>query len=704
MRGELQNYRIGPVGAGALLALIVAAAFWPVLSGARMFFHLDLRYEHLPVWDVTQKALLSHENPFWIDGEYCGHPLLFHQEAPLFYPLTVPLLLTDLSVQRLTDMFSLFHFWLAGFSAWLFFRALRTDPYSALFGGVAWMLSARLLQSAIWPNAVAVSAFLPLLLLGILQIASGSRKSAIILTSVSGGLAILASRPHVLLAAMPLISAAVVRTLIVARRRWRAAGELACAASLALALGAPALLPALALFPEMSRAQGLPRSERDVNPIGRGTDFDMLFLPVDYPPRWPEAAAYPGFLVGALFIVGIVFVLKKDLAFPVGLFLTLLLGGTVGLIFAFGEAGPYRLVASLPLIRGFRVPARYLVSWALALALGATIVLSHLLTRFRHRALFGTAAVVVLACDLGSHALWAAPTAPAALDKIVPAVLPNLRRCLGRDESGFPERFWSLADPLKLNMYSDPSKIAFAHRYEPLLFALGMRFGLETVDGAGPPLDRTLGLILGPDPRIAYLAGVGCIVVSRTRASEESSLPAELEVRRIKAFPRAILVANATAVPPAQVLAAIFDPASDPRRVAIVEDPDASLRSVVDEPAGVVRLLSRRPGRVEMVISAPSERLLVVFDAFEKGWSASVDGLPTRVIRANGVFRGVQVAGGTHRVIQAYKPPALFEGIALFLVGLLGLALVARRSEDLSGEPIDEYQPLVRTSERRNHV
>ncbi|HKD11996.1 MAG TPA: hypothetical protein VKE50_07960, partial [Thermoanaerobaculia bacterium] len=153
--------------AGLFFALLAAAAFWPVVSGRRHFFHFDLRYEHLPVWDVTQRALLARESPFWIDGEYCGHPLLFHQEAPVFYPLTVPLLLTGAPVARLADLFSLFHFWLAGFAAYLLLEDLGTSRLAALFGGVAWMLSARVLQSAIWPNAVAASALLPLLLLGI---------------------------------------------------------------------------------------------------------------------------------------------------------------------------------------------------------------------------------------------------------------------------------------------------------------------------------------------------------------------------------------------------------------------------------------------------------------------------------------------------------------------------------------------------------
>ncbi|MEP6995862.1 MAG: hypothetical protein ABI968_15165, partial [Acidobacteriota bacterium] len=161
----------GSTGFGAAaLGLLALLAFWPVASGARSFFHLDLFYEHLPVWQATQRALLAGQSPFWLDGEYCGQPPLFHQEAPLFYPPTVPLLLTGAPVHRLADVFSLFHFWLAGFAAFLLLRDQTRSAGASLFGGVAWMLSARMIQSAIWPNAVAVSALVPLVLLGILRI------------------------------------------------------------------------------------------------------------------------------------------------------------------------------------------------------------------------------------------------------------------------------------------------------------------------------------------------------------------------------------------------------------------------------------------------------------------------------------------------------------------------------------------------------
>ncbi|HEY7113381.1 MAG TPA: YfhO family protein [Thermoanaerobaculia bacterium] len=670
--------------AGLGLAALALVAFWPVVSGRQNFFHYDLRYEHLPVWDVTQKALAARESPFWIDGEYCGHPLLFHQEAPLFYPLTAPLLATGAPVARLADLFSLFHFWLAGFGAYLLLRDLAADETSALFGGVAWMLSARLVQSAIWPNAVAVSALLPFLLLGIFRIGDGRRRSGVVLTAVSGALALLAARPHVLLGAAPiLLSAAAAALGSAGSRRRRAALDLTLAALFASALGGPSLAPTAALYPEMSRAAGLTRAERDQNPIAIGQGLDMVFLPVDGGTHWPEAAAYPGALAALLFVAGVVLVFRRSVpGFPRVVFAALLAGGLVGLIFAFGERGPYGLIADLPLLRGFRVPARYLISWSFAVALGAGLPLAALVRRLGPAGrVIAASALGILAADLTFHARRAAPTATADLDRVTPDVVEKLRRGLGRDEVGFPRRFSSVAR-IPLLGRPDAERPAFARRFDPLVGALGARFGLESVGGGGPALARTEALFAAESTRAMELAGAAGLVSWGGR-EPVGGMPPDLAVEFRPALPRAILLARTVRVPPERAVRATLDPRLDPRRTAVVEDEGALLseaESAPSDPRGSVRLVSRRSARVELETDARAERLLVFFDAYEEGWSAALDGAPAAVFRADAAFRGVKIPAGTHRIVFSYGAPGLRDGVRLFLAGALGLALFVTRT------------------------
>jgi hypothetical protein len=662
--------------AGIALAVVAAIAFWPVASGRRSFFHIDLRYEHLPVWHVTQQALLAGDSPFWITGEYCGQPLLFIQEAPLLYPLTVPLLLTGAPVHRLADLFTLFHFWLAGLLAFLFLRELRIDVTASLFGGVAWMLSARLLQSALWPNAVAVSALLSLLLLGLARISLGKHRSGVLCAAAAGGLALLAGRPHVLVAAAPIILAAAVAAILQAADRRRALRDLAVAALLALALGAPSVLPSGALYPETSRWGSLERATRDPRPIS--LDLDQVFLPRDGGIRWPEAAAYPGVLVAVFFLVGVVFVRRRPGGVDRTFFQALAAGGALGLVIALlGDNGPYAAIRQMPVIQGFAVPARYLISWSLALALCSACGLSWVLPR--SRALIATACLTVLAGDLVLHARRAAPTASAELQTIEPAVVSELRRRLGSDESGFPRRFSSRAEVFPFWLLDERARAEYFRLSEPLHQAIGMRYGLESTGGAGPALSRIRRLLGASTPRTSELTGVGCLVTSVPKDPwSRVDVPPALAVREFSSLPRAIVVPASIVVPRDRTLAITLAPAFDPRSAVILEEGPRSSGSW-NAKGGSVQLTSLRPSQIELLASLPGDGVLVVFNAFERGWRATVDGAPTPVLVADAAFQAVRLRKGTHRVRLQYKPRGLREGVGFGVLGILGSVLVALR-------------------------
>ena len=65
----------------------------------------------------------------------------------------------------------------------------------------------------------------------------------------------------------------------------------------------------------------------------------------------------------------------------------------------------------------------------------------------------------------------------------------------------------------------------------------------------------------------------------------------------------------------------------------------------------------RNTGSIRLETSAPSPALLVVRDAWFPGWEARVDGQPTPIHLADGVFMGVQVPAGEHAVELRYRTP-----------------------------------------------
>jgi uncharacterized membrane protein YfhO len=65
--------------------------------------------------------------------------------------------------------------------------------------------------------------------------------------------------------------------------------------------------------------------------------------------------------------------------------------------------------------------------------------------------------------------------------------------------------------------------------------------------------------------------------------------------------------------------------------------------------------------------------MLVVSDAWDPGWKATVDGKDVDVQRVNYVMRGVRVGPGAHRVEFRYRPWSFTVGWIVSLVALLVL-------------------------------
>ena len=90
---------------------------------------------------------------------------------------------------------------------------------------------------------------------------------------------------------------------------------------------------------------------------------------------------------------------------------------------------------------------------------------------------------------------------------------------------------------------------------------------------------------------------------------------------------------------------------------------------------GDARIVTGRAN--EVGIDARSERggLLVLADTYYPGWTATVEGTATPVLRVNGMQRGVFVPAGAHRVTFRYQSNAVRWGLALSGIGVALLAV-----------------------------
>ena len=80
-----------------------------------------------------------------------------------------------------------------------------------------------------------------------------------------------------------------------------------------------------------------------------------------------------------------------------------------------------------------------------------------------------------------------------------------------------------------------------------------------------------------------------------------------------------------------------------------------------------------------MVVNVDLQRpgIVVLADAFERGWRLTIDGRPAPILRANLLMRAASVSAGAHKLIYTYDPPSVRIGAAISLSGLAALAGLA---------------------------
>jgi len=141
--------------------------------------------------------------------------------------------------------------------------------------------------------------------------------------------------------------------------------------------------------------------------------------------------------------------------------------------------------------------------------------------------------------------------------------------------------------------------------------------------------------------------------------------------------PRALIVASYRIVPDTSTrIAALFDPRPGPdREVLLGAAPPAPVgapgtpmafdaAAIVEEwPTGM---------RVEADV-ASSDAFLVVRDAYDPNWVASVDGTVAPMLEADGFFRAVRVPGGHHQIVFRYRSHPFLIGVSLSIAAALAL-------------------------------
>ena len=123
---------------------------------------------------------------------------------------------------------------------------------------------------------------------------------------------------------------------------------------------------------------------------------------------------------------------------------------------------------------------------------------------------------------------------------------------------------------------------------------------------------------------------------------------------RVSVPQRVEMVTNA-----ADRLARLGSERFDGRKVAYVETPVA----LPEACRGTAEIVDETPTQLTVSARMETAGLLMLADLWNSGWSATVNGRPTPILRTNHALRGVVLPAGAETVVFRYRPAGLVAGL-----------------------------------------
>jgi hypothetical protein len=689
----------------APILLLFVPLLVPMLT-QRVFAHTDLGAFHLPLRRIFAAALQSGDSIAWTSQMFNGFYLHAEGQVGALHPLHL-LLYRFVPLTTAFNLEVIASYVFAFVGMWLFLRHLGASVLSTAIGSIAFAFSGFQVLHLGHPNAVAIAAHVPWLLLAI-----DAAWSASTTTRAAGAAGISLITASEVLLGYPqyvwLSSLACGIYAVVAGPSWRALWLPAVAGLAGLTMGAIQLLPTLDLLGGSSRAAAAPefRLTFSLHPL----NLLQLWSPYVLPSRVHAAAEELyvhefGVYNGALCTVAAAWALLRRGRLPFGRLSKF--AGTLcvaGIVLALGKySGVYTALSALPVLDVFRAPARHLLLVHLGLALFAAVMIEDLARMGRDRAELRrvrariAAPLVLSGVTAVLAVIWWSVSDRSSIPAIYPAAV-----LVG---TGFIAATTTLV--------RDAARgVRAALLVVPLLLAIDLGFwGYSYAWGSAP---MSIGEIaaLAPEPpadhpaknlhdaedrpsRNYWLLHDARVARPYVGLSPQFSLPltdeqalrlAGVEWVRTGTGWRQIEnpMARLRVVPSARFSQ---DPAADLTSIRIEETAlaDRRISTRLARPADAsLRLLADRPGRLDIDVDAPDPVLLATTESYHPGWRAETDASTAVPLRLYGDYLGVLVPAGHVRLALRFDPPSLRYGSYASCAGVLATALlfvlVRRRS------------------------
>jgi hypothetical protein len=728
----------GPRRFALVLAVLIFAAFWNVLTGLDTFAVRDFGIFSYPAAFFQRQCFWKGELPWWNPLNCCGLPFLAQLNTLALYPLALIYLLLPLTWAL--PLFCLLHLFLGGIGMYFLAARWTGSRAGAALAGVVFAFNGLTLDFLMWPSHVATFAWMPWV---ILLTEAGWRRGgrALVPAALAAAMQVLAGGPEtilftwLILAVVGLVecSRGEMPSVIWARRFFLMGILAAC-------LAAAQLLPFADFALHSSRNNNYAASEWSMPAWG----WANFLVPLFQTSRWQSLALQHGQYwtssyyagIGVVFLTAMALWRRRE-------WRVWLIGGLVAasLVLALGDNGfvYFWLRRVFPFLGLFRFPIKFVIVTSALLPLLAAFALGQYEKGrggaplfWRMEAVCGGGMIVLLGVIL-----WFARHHPAA-DSSWPATLGNALSRLGFlavflwavyfFAARPAQRHWSILplvmvcwldlitampwqnptlDPSvyqpglgqmndKLNpapnlaesrlmlsslsahqiYYHPPSDLKTAYLLDRAVF-LGDCNVLDNF----PKVDGFFSLYLRETDKVLWLLDAHS---GAQLASLEDFLCVSQTIAPGKVFewmPRTTYLPIVTAgqepifADDQTAFNAIGQTNVDFRKVVYLPPEAQAQVTAKREPAA--RIVGKQFGasKETMQVDAPGPALVYISQAFYHNWKARVDGKAVPLWRANYAFQALEVPAGKHEVTLRYEDK-MFR-IGTLLAALAGLICVA---------------------------
>jgi hypothetical protein len=722
-----------------VVALAIAWQYRAPLLG-RVWYFEDIANYFVPLYTAAARSMRAGAFPVWDLGAWSGQPLVGDPQLGVFYPLNWLWLL--IAPVTLYAWLTLVHAVIGATGMWAWARARGRSSGAAALAGLTLALGAFFVLEVRHAMFTATTAWLPWVAWAIERYGQTRRLEHFLWIALTGALALLGGGWSMLPYGGAVLGIVAVGVIVRSHNNFlrshnNAAPQselaptptsgglapasdnnvqahnnnvrmhnklalgltLGAAGTLALALAAAALLPALAHARESPRALGVTYEIAASYAWPSWRYLATLMLPTLYgddargtyvgaPDQW-ELCGYGIGVVGTLLALGALAGRERR-----GERVALVLLGLAACDVARGAGGLlHPLLYHLPLFASLRCPARALYVWTVAapiLAADGFDTLMMQLHNNRLRQLIGATLLVAVAAELlftwRSENPSTTPAQAMQRPQAISWLQTNGRPGRAVNDVHLPQSFHNMGLLHAVESAGGYHSLPI-WRYLHLLW----------IANHGAPYPRAR---LGDDltaqglwrfaSPIVDLLGVQWVVTAHDRPVTAPGFERTFVgsdgidlFRNRDVFPRAFVVFRALAVAgEAEAARAVAAPTWRPDQVAVVEEPIAAVPapSAADDapPAVPMRQLLRLgPATLGIDVELPQPGVLVVAEPWYPGWRVRVDGAPAGLLRVDYALRGVALPPGPHRVEMTLSCPPLRLGGSVSLAALLVVALLA---------------------------